>query len=152
MVDKIDIIVEVDTSELEAAEEKAEEIIETQEETIEEVEKKAHMSFNKVMLMARGAYMITAGIIRATGGTVSTMFRMAISAAISTAAFMYPLLTAESLTPGMQVQAAIGLINLAIAMEAIGMAARQQQELARGMMAINTTLHGMSMMLGSYYG
>lgn len=150
MVDKIDVIVEVDTSELEEAELKAQEILEEADKVTEEVQQKAKMSFNQVMLMARGAYMVTAGLIRATGGTVSTVFRMVISAAISAVATLYPILTAQLTTP-MAIQASIGLINLGIAGIAIDAAIRKQAELSRGMMAINTTLHGMSMMVGSYY-
>ena len=151
MVDDINIRIHIDDSELKTAKAEAEEYEEETPKMIEDVETKAKVSFRQVMLMARGAYMLTAGIIRATGGTVSTMFRMAISAFISAAAVMYPLLSAQAMLPGQQIQAGIGIGNLMIALMAIEAARTQQEGMARQLMAINTSLHGMSMMLGSYY-
>ena len=70
ITENIEIEVTVDTSELDEAEAKSKKVLAETKETIEEVENQTKISFNKVMLAARGAYMMAAGIIRATGGTV----------------------------------------------------------------------------------
>jgi vacuolar-type H+-ATPase subunit H len=150
MVDEITVHINVDDSEVEEADQKVEDLKEKAEKITEEVEEKASYSYNKVMLMARGAYMATAGLIRATGGTVSAIFRMAVSAAISAVAVFRPIIAAEAVTPGMQVQAAIGSANLLLAMMAIASATKKRSEVSHQILAISTALHGVSMMLSSY--
>jgi hypothetical protein len=151
MSEEINIHIHIDDTEVEETDKKVEELQSKAAKVTEDVEREANISFNKVMLMARGSYMMMAGLIRASGGAVSSIFRMTVSAAISTVAVLTPLLQAEAVTPGMQIQAAIGLTNLGLATAAIIAASTKQAELSHQLMGITTSLHGISMMLGSFY-
>ncbi len=115
------------------------------------VEATTAKSTRNMIGLARNAYMTLVGMSRVMGMGISTLFSTMISGVLSFASIMYPILTMESVTPGMQVQAAIGFVNLGLAITAMVLAQSKQQEAARDIQNINFMLHSISNLVGSAY-
>ena len=75
------------------------------------VEIESKFTFNKVMAGVHAVWLATQGLIRAAGGTVSTVFRALIGTVLGSITVLAPLFGAMELTPGMQIQAVLGLAS-----------------------------------------
>ena len=147
--DKITLEINADEllRELEAIEIKANEI----ETIVEKAEDKAEISFTNVLSMVHAGWLTTQGLVRAAGGTIQTVFRTVIGTALGTAAVLYPLFTAMEVTPGMQIQATLGLISMGISLAALVAAQQEEKEFSDALRGANMALHGVQSMLGSMY-
>lgn len=145
------ITLDVDTSEaqrkLNEVEKKRQQVESAANKTVIEVDKKTTFAYQKVLGMARSAYLAGAAFVRATGTSVSYFFTSLISAGISAISLLTPILTAEEVTPGMQIQAAIGLINIGIATTALIAAQLQQGQIAQQLASANEGLHNIQTIL-----
>lgn len=119
----IDIDVYPSMRKLDTVEAKRQEV----EEAVEKTEEESKISFNQVMALARTAWVMTSNIVRASGGTIDTVFRLIVQTAISGASVIAPLLTATAATPGGYIQAMIGFSNLMIMTMAIGQAQKARE-------------------------
>jgi hypothetical protein len=112
-------------------------------------------AINTALSMARTAYLGMTAIVRIGGGTVSTIFNTVISAGISAIQVLYPIFTAMAagapVSPIMGVQAAIGFVNLGIAISAIVASQAQQQEVANRLHSANALMHSVQMMVGQIH-
>jgi len=64
---------------------------------------------------------------------------------------LVPILTAESVTPGMQVQAALGFASVATSLAAMAAAEAQQKDFSNQLRGLNMSLHGIQSLLGSFH-
>lgn len=149
--ERIDVIIEVDKSELEQAKVDVDNFDKKSNEIIETVDKKSRESFFHVLTQARAAYTVGLGLIKASGVSVSYFFRSMMSAAFGAISIMTPLLTAEAVTPGMQWAAALGFAELGVAVAAVVAAQMEQSEIARGFRGAAMALGGIQSMLGNMY-
>ena len=132
--------------ELEAVEGRANEV----EDIVEEVKETARSSLTQVMGGVHAAWLATQGIVRATGGTIETVFRTVVGTTLGAISMLVPLLTAEAVTPGMQIQAAMGLASIGIAVSAMVAAELEQRELSDQLRGANMALHGIQSLIGVF--
>ena len=109
---------------------------------LKNVQKNVKLTRQQVVGLAQASWGVITGMLEAAGITISTQFKVLISSAFAAINILTPLLTAQAVTPGMQIQAALGFINLALAVASIGFAQAQEAELAAqlasGMQALNS--------------
>ena len=98
--------------------------------------------------MVHAGWLATQGMVRAAGGTISTVFRSIVGTTLGTISILTPLLTAESLTPGMYLQGAMGLVSIGLATAALIAAQQDQKEFSDSLRGANMALHGMQSMIG----
>lgn len=116
---------------------------------VEQVDKEISATYLKTVNLARNAYTIGLGLVKAGGGSVSYFFRSMISAAFGAIAILTPLIAAEAVTPGMQIQAALGSIELGVAIAATIAATIEQSEIARGLRGAAMSLGAIQSLIGS---
>lgn len=136
---------------LEEVDRKVEQTEANANEVIAEVEESTRSAFTQTLNMARNAYTIGLGIVKATGVSVSYFFRSMMSAAFGAISILRPLLTAEAVTPGMQAQAIIGFAELAVAIAAVVAAQLEQSEIARGFRGAAMAISGIQSLIGGQY-
>ncbi len=119
---------------------------------LEEVDKKTENSYNKVMAMMRGSYMIISGIARVMGPGFARVFQGIWSVVTSTIMAYKSIIamTAASPVPGARIQAAIMGFSLMAAISNVSALMRGQKALARQSRGINFALHGISSMISSF--
>ena len=151
MGERIDIVINAEEvlRALEQVDAKIEETEEKAEEVIEKVEEAAIISYNQVLNMARSTWLMTQGIVRTAGGAISATFRMAVGTVLGAISMLLPIFTAEAVTPGMQVNAALGMISIGIAIAALAAAEQEQNELALQLRGANMALHGIQSFIGA---
>jgi len=115
----------------------------------EGVESRAKASFNQVVGMARASYMLLNSVVRAAGGSIPATLEAIISGTISAVAIFKPLLTAAAVTPGMQIQAAIGFANIVLTFAALSAAQQKKDEITQSIRGMNGVLTGISALIGS---
>ena len=98
--------------------------------------------------MLHAGWLATQGLVRAAGGSISTVFRTVIGTTLGAISMLYPLLTATSITPGMQVQGVMGLISISLAVQALMAAQAQEKEFSDALRGANMAMHGMQSMIG----
>ncbi len=114
-----------------------------------DVEDAAKTSFNQVVGMARASYMLLNSVVRAAGGSIPATLEAIISGTISAIAIFKPLLTAAAVTPGMQIQAAIGFANLVLTFAALSAAQQKKDEITQTISGMNGVLTGLSALIGT---
>jgi hypothetical protein len=102
------------------------------------------------MAGVHASWLATQGIVRAAGGTIETVFRTVVGTTLGAISMLVPLLTAEAVTPGMQIQAAMGLASIAVAVSAMVAAELEQRELSDQLRGANMALHGIQSLLGVF--
>jgi len=129
------ITLSVDTSAgeeaLTALEKRIEEIVNKENTVIQTTEKAAKSSINRVISMARLGWSMIDQVFQAFGVQMSSQARLLIQSIFSTISILTPLLMAESVTPGMQAQAAFGFMELGAAVVAMVQAQLGQAEASR---------------------
>ena len=95
-------------------------------------------------------WLATQGVVRAAGGSISTVFRTVIGTTLGAISLLTPILTAQAVTPGMQIQAAIGFASIAVAVSALVAAELQQRELSDALRGANMALHGIQSLIGVF--
>ena len=132
--------------ELAEIEAKAQEI----RELIGQVEKESQVSFSQIMGAVHAGWLATQGMVRAAGGSIATVFRTVIGTVLGTISVLAPLFTAMEVTPGMQIQATIGMISLITSFAALEMAKRDEMEFSDQLRGANMALHGIQSLIGSF--
>ena len=117
--------------------EKRKKIEEASKKTISFVKAESKITFGKVLQIAKTSWYIIDNLLQSMGSAVSAQFRLAINAAFSTIAIMRPIIAAEAVTPGMQIQAAIGMMQIGLALNAI----QSAQAREAGMGEMFDTMH-----------
>ena len=143
-----EIVLTLNADELLQELEKVEARADEAEEKVEAVKEVAEISFSKVMSMVHAGWLVTQGMVRAAGGTISTVFRTVVGTTLGMISMLIPILTAESVTPGMQAQAALGFASIAMATAALAAAEAEEREFSDALRGANMALHGIQSMLG----
>lgn len=94
--------------------------------------------------------MATQGLIRAAGGSIETVFRTVIGTTLGAISLLVPILSAQAVTPGMQLQAAIGFASIGLAVSALVSAELDQREVSDALRGANMALHGIQSLLGVF--
>lgn len=115
----------------------------------ENVEEAAKASFNQVIGMARASHMVISNVVKAAGGAIPATLDVIISGTISALAVFKPLLTTAAVTPGMQIQAAIGFANLMFTFAALSAARQKRTAILQSITGINGILTGISAIIGT---
>ncbi len=115
----------------------------------QDVEGAATASFNQVVGMARASYSLINSVIKAAGGAIPATLEAIISGTISAIAIFKPLLTAAAVTPGMQIQAAIGFASLALTFAALSAAQQKKTDVQQTIAGMNGVLTGISALIGT---
>lgn len=116
---------------------------------LNKTEDKANLTFGQVVGGAQELWGIIDAVVATSGGAISTTFRSLITAGFSTINILQPLLAAESVTPGMQAQAALGFLNLGMAISAIVAAQFKQQVVSQKLMESMQIINGIQGFIGT---
>ena len=100
--------------------------------------------------MVHAGWLTTQGLVRAAGGTIQTVFRTVVGTTLGTISVLAPLFTAMEVTPGMQIQAGIGFLSLAMSISALVAAQAQEKEFSDALRGANMALHGIQSIVGSW--
>lgn len=123
---------------------------------LEQVDEQTTMSFNKVMTMMRGSYMVVSGIARVIGGGFSRIFQgvwsVVTSAVMASKALSAALVAGGTATGNvwMVIQAGIMMASLIAASVNVGALVIGQKDLARQARGMNFSLHGISSMIQTF--
>jgi hypothetical protein len=153
MGERIDITIEVDDSDLQEAKADVEEFETESQRIIENVDQETKRSFNQVLSLARGAYLVGLGMVKAGGESVSYFFRAMISSFFGAVSILQPLLQAilhagaATLNPYMVAQAVLGLASLGVSIGAAVSAEAGNQDLARGLRGLDMTILGFQQLI-----
>ena len=93
-------------------------------------------------------WLTTQGAVRAMGGSISTVFRTVIGTTLGAISLLTPLLTAAAVTPGMQIQAAMGFASIGLAVAALIAAEAEEREVSDALRGANMALHGIQSFIG----
>lgn len=143
------IHLDVDTSRAKDKLRKVENDRERVDRLVEDTKKNASLSFNQVLSMAQQTWGVVDAMMRAMGINVSMQFRLLMRSGFAAIRVLTPLFTAEALTPGMQAQAALGMLNLILAAEAIKQAQEGETQAATQIAAATEGISGINSMIGS---
>lgn len=150
MEERIDITINADEilKELEHVDDKIDALEEKAEEVIEDVENASRYSFNQVLGMARASYGLISSVVQAAGGTVSLTLHAAITGGFAMVAILKPLLAATAMTPGMQIQAALGFSSLMLTLTALMAARAKQRQISKKIRNVDMVLNSVSAIIG----
>jgi len=146
---ELDVDTTIGHRKLDVLEHRRNEVILMSDKVFRDIDTGTRLSAQKVLLAARQGYGILTSLITAAGGTVSTLFTASISAAFSVVAILTPLFTAEAVTPGMQVQAALGFLQLGLSIAAIVNAQSQQSAITNQIQGGLNALNGTANLVGT---
>ena len=97
-------------------------------------------------------WLATQGVVRAAGGTIQTVFRTVVGTALGAISVLAPIFRAMDVTPGMQIQAAIGFVSLFTSIGALIAASAEQREFSDALRGANMAMHGVQSLIGSLGG
>lgn len=104
--------------------------------------------------MVHAGWLATQGLIRATGGTIQTVFRTVVGTTLGAISMIYPVLQAAlagglaSMNPWAVAQALMGLASIGLATTALIAAQAQEKEYSDALRGANMALHGIQSMIG----
>ncbi len=128
------------------------EVNEQVEKTLEKVKnlkKEQKKSFNEVMGMMRASYMMVSGLSQVLGGSLPQVFSSMFSVAISTIATYKAIAAAMAASGVGTIQAIVMFASLITALFNLSAAMTGQTELSDRIGGLNTTIHGISSIIGS---
>ena len=96
-------------------------------------------------------WLATQGMIRATGGTISTVFRTVIGTTLGAIATLTPIFAAEAYA-GDYIRAALGMASIGLAIAAMVAMEEQEKEVSDALRGANMALHGIQSFLGIFSG
>jgi len=149
MTDNIEIEVIVDDSDFKQKDAEIKQEIAADNLLLDEVEKRSQASFQQVLSLARGAYLVGLGMLKSTGESISYFFRAMISAVFSTATVLYPLITAKEWATWDVIGGAMAIASLGTSIAAAVQAQAQETEIARGLRGIDMSLLGLQQLIGT---
>ena len=130
-------------------ENKVDNVVKLSDRMLLDVDNKTDITFNKVMTATRAGYSMVMSLITAAGGTVDVVFQSIIAAAFSTVGILYPLFVAQALTPGMQLQAIMGFMQLELAIISIVAAQQKQQDIINSLQKTSNVINSTGIFLGT---
>jgi len=145
---KIDLDAQPLHDKLNAVDSRAEAVKAKTDAIFEEVEAKRRMSFQQVVSMAQMSWSVMDATLRALGINVSMQFRLLMRTGFAAIRVLTPLLTAQAMTPGMKAQAALGLLNLSLAISALQMTGSEYTQAQTQLAAATEALAGINSMVG----
>jgi len=104
--------------------------------------------------MVHAGWLATQGMVRAAGGSISTVFRTVVGTTLGAISVIQPVLAAllaeglGSMNPWAVAQAILGLTSIGIATAALIAAESQQKEFSDALRGANMALHGVQSMMG----
>lgn len=119
------------------------------EQLVEEVKKESKVSFGQVLGFVHAGWLATQGMVRAAGGSIQTVFRTLVGTTLGAIAVLVPIFAAEA-TAGDYVRAALGMVSIGLALQALAAMQGQHQELSDQLRGANMMLHGVQAMIGSF--
>lgn len=151
MADSIEIEIIIDDTDLEEAKEDIKEYEETSTKLIDKVNQETQESFNKVLAMARGSYLVALGTLKIFGGSVSYMFRSMISGMFTTITALKAIALGKAMTTMDWISFGLEMGQLGLSLAATIAAEEQQMELGRSLMGAKMGLMGISQLIGNMY-
>ena len=94
-------------------------------------------------------WLATQGMVRAAGGTISTVFRTVIGTTLGAISMLAPIFSAQAVS-GDYIRAAMGMASIAIAVSAMVAAEAQEREVSDALRGANMALHGIQSLLGVF--
>jgi hypothetical protein len=119
------------------------------EEIVQNVKKEAGISFGEIMGGVHAMWLTTQGVVRAAGGSISTVFRTLVGTTLGAISILTPIFQAEVAAHD-YVSAAMGFASIALALSALIAAEAQEQEFSDALRGANMALHGIQAMIGSF--
>lgn len=126
-------------------EESAERVLEK----VREVKEEQERSFEEVLGMMRASYMMITGVSQAMGGDLPQVFSSIFSMAISSIATYKAIAAAMAASGVGAAQASIMFASLITAIASLMTGMAGEAELSRRITGLNTSLHGISALIGS---
>ncbi len=117
---------------------------------LQQIDEKTDESFNKVVRMMRGSYMIISGIARVMGPGFSRVFQSIWSVATSSIIIYTAIAKAKFFIPGQEITSLLMIAELVAAVVNMGALMTGQKDLARESRGVNFALHGISTMISSF--
>jgi len=150
MAETIELVIDVEELRREIAEvnQDVENMKENAEEAIQTVEAQSTAAFQEVLTMARGAYLLSLGTVKAMGGSVTYMFRSMVSGAFATISALYAITHAKLLTTKDFVSFGLEMAQLGLAVAATIAAQAGQQAAGRSLMGAKMSLMGLNQLIG----
>ena len=119
------------------------------EDLVEEVTSKSEDSFGQVLSMVHAGWLATQGMVRAAGGTISTVFRTVIGTTLGAIATLTPIFAAQA-SAGDYIRAAMGMVSIGLALSALVAMEQQEKEMSDALRGANMALHGIQSMIGVF--
>ena len=94
-------------------------------------------------------WLATQGMVRAAGGTISTVFRTVIGTTLGAISTLAPIFAAEA-AAGDYIRAAMGMASIGLAISAMAAAEAQEREVSDALRGANMALHGIQSLLGVF--
>lgn len=151
MSEEIQFRVEVDETNLDNFERRKDAIVKETNDTIQTLDKESKLSFNRVLGMARLGWSAIDQIFQALGINLGEQLRLIIQSAISSVSIFQSIYAAETFTPYTAAFGFASLLELEMAIIAIGQAQSGQAELAsrtadasRAIFSVGNFINGLS--------
>lgn len=100
------------------------------------------------MSIVHAGWLTTQGLVRAAGGTISTVFRTVIGTTLGAIAMLAPIFAAKA-TAGDFLSAALGMVSIGLAVGALQAAENDEKEFSDALRGANMALHGIQSIIGS---
>jgi hypothetical protein len=144
------IDVEKAIDDLEKVEEKRKEVEKDTKDAIKTVDKEVASMRRHAVNAMQGTWHALEGMMRSVGITMPQLLRSVISGTFAAIKLLTPILTAEAVTPGMQIQAAIGFSQVALSIVAAAAAQREAAEQENSFNNINSVLGSINSLIGAW--
>ena len=94
-------------------------------------------------------WLATQGMVRAAGGTISTVFRTVIGTTLGAIATLTPVFAAEA-AAGDYIRAAMGMASIVLALSAMAAMEAEEKEISDQLRGANMALHGIQSLIGVF--
>ena len=119
--------------------------------TIDFISAETRKAMQKTITMVRATWAITQGVLEAAGISVSSQFRMVMSAVLGSISMLMPILTAQTMTPATMFQGFMGLMELTAAIAALGVAESEFKQNEAAYFSAMRILNGVQALFGGMY-
>ena len=133
---------------LEEVDQRVQETEENAEIVLEAVKEDSSAAFNQVLSMARGSYLLSLGMVKAMGGSVTYMFRSMISGMFATISALKAVALGKAMTTMDWISFAMEMGQLGLALTATVLAEQGQMAAGRAIMGAKMSLMGLSQLIG----
>ena len=134
---------------IDKTQDKIDKTLDSATEMVARVKEKTTESFNEVLGMMRASYMMISGLSQALGGGLSQVFSSMFSVAISAIATYKAIAAAMAASGVGAIQAVVMFSSLITAITTLATAMEGETEFSKRLTGLNTTLHGISSIIGS---